>query len=117
MTSDRLIPTLPPRYLPRHMSDPSKKNVIKLPQLVNTDVFRVAGRAGLISPVYVDIKKVGIISLTDIAFSQTVEKATRVPDYLVVPEDANNPDNLFANMPMSDELLQEISTSENDPAI
>ncbi|KAF5001470.1 hypothetical protein FGRMN_1066 [Fusarium graminum] len=96
--------------LPRHMSGSSKENAAELGQLVNTQGFHVAGRAGLINPVHLQIKEVGIISLTDISFSQTVEKAARAPNYLLIPEDANNPDKLFANMPMSDELLQEMVT-------
>ncbi|CAJ0550475.1 Ff.00g104050.m01.CDS01 [Fusarium sp. VM40] len=52
--------------------------------MVNTEVFRLAGRAGLINPFHFDIKKDGIVSLTDIALRKVnaAEKAAELSTQL-----------------------------------
>jgi hypothetical protein len=49
------------------LSKLSKQSAAEYTRMVNTEVFRVAGRAGLINPVHFNVKKNGIVSLTDIA--------------------------------------------------
>jgi hypothetical protein len=44
-----------------------KQSAAEYTRMVNTEVFRVAGRAGFINPVHFNVKKNGIVSLTDIA--------------------------------------------------
>lgn len=52
--------------------------------MVNTEVFRLAGRAGLINPSHFDVKKDGIVSLTEIALRKVnaAEKAAELSTQL-----------------------------------
>ncbi|KAH7241732.1 hypothetical protein BKA59DRAFT_556723 [Fusarium tricinctum] len=66
------------------LSQLSRQSAAEYTRMVNTDVFRLAGRAGLISPFHFDVKKDGIVSLTDIALRKVniAEKAAELSTQL-----------------------------------